>query len=227
MKLVATQKGSTITTGGVYFFNSRILFHLAKEAYGRSKGAPDDLSPGQYDAIAAILLSAATLESFIMEFALLADSGAESFGQFYPMLRKVADVIHEIEESRGSTRLKFILAKLIVGSPFIKGAAPYQEFDFLLRLRDAVAHMKPEWVGLEPPNILRGLQARKLCAEEEPNTRASWLYLGATRATARWSCNVVADIVASFRHDIPLHEGSHFETILNTPVWSAGFERVT
>jgi hypothetical protein len=187
---------------GGYFLNSGILFSVAVSAYDRLKSAPMDKTGGQNDALVAILFSAATLEAFVMELALMAESDSVLFG--HKPLRSVAAVLDETENSRGSIRLKFLLARVVLGGvTYDKGSQPYQDFDTLFAMRDAVIHMKPEKITAEPHKILQRLQAKDLCEDAEPGVTASWLGQISTRAVARWACNVVVDMVESLRACLP------------------------
>ncbi len=188
---------------GGYFMHSGILFSVAKAAYQRTTSAPSDRTGGQNDTLVAILFSAATLESFIMETALTAE-GVGNMGGTPMLIRDMATAIHEAENSRGSARLKYILAKAILpGDSYDKGAQPFQDFDLLFSLRDHIVHMKPEKITEEPHKMIKRLQGLNLCAEEEPNVKSSWLSQVSTPAVARWSCNVVARIVQSVRECFP------------------------
>jgi len=183
---------------GGFFLNSRILFRVAVSAYERLKSAPADKAGGQNDALIAILFSAATLEAFVSELALMARSDAALFG--HKPLQSVATVLDEAETSRGSVRLKFLLAKAVLdGEIYDKGSQPYQDFYTLLAIRDAIIHMKPEEITGAPHKLLQRLRARDLCADAQPSVNASWLSQISTRAVARWACNTVAAMVESLK----------------------------
>ena len=66
---------------GGYFLHTGVLFDVARQAYARTENAPSDTSPDQKDAYVAVLFSAATLESFIMEFALNAHMGGRTLSK--------------------------------------------------------------------------------------------------------------------------------------------------
>jgi hypothetical protein len=191
---------------GGYFLNSGILFDTAVSAYQRLVPAPSDKAGGQNDALVAVLFSAATLEAFVPELALMAQSDSALFGD--KRLQSVAGVLDEAEASRGSVRLKFILAKSILsGETYDKGQEPYQDFDALIALRDAIIHMKPEQITGEPHKLLQRLRAKDLCEDGQPNLTASWLGQISTRAVARWACNTVVEMVESLMACLPPKAG--------------------
>ena len=122
-----------------------------------------------------------------------------------PQMDTFAQAVEETEVSRGSVRLKYILAKAILtGEAYNKGGQPYQDFDLLFSLRDALVHMKPERIPLlredEEPRtdkLIRRLSARAACGSQGPRTKSSWVDRVATHSVARWACNTAADMVAS------------------------------
>lgn len=187
---------------GGYFLNSGILFSVAVSAYERLKSAPADKTGGQNDALIAILFSAATLEAFVMELGLMAESDSALFG--HKPLQSLAPVLNETETSRGSIRLKFLLAKVMLGGEtYDKGAQPYQDFDTLFAMRDTIIHLKPEKIMGEPHKILQRLRAKDLCEDAESGVIASWLAQISTRAVARWACNVVVEMVETLKASLP------------------------
>lgn len=201
----------------MYFLNSGILFSIALSAYERLKSVPPDKTIGQNDALVAILFSAATLEAFVMELALMAKSDSALFG--YKPLQSLAALIDETEASRGSIRLKFLLAKIVLGGEsYDKGSQPYQDFDTLFAMRDAIIHMKPEKITEEPHKILQRLRAKNLCEDPEPGVKASWLSQISTRTVARWACNVVVEMVKSLKACLPAASGKTplFSSFLNS-----------
>ena len=110
-----------------------------------------------------------------MELALMAESDSALFGRHKP-LQLLASILDETEASRGSIRLKFLLTKVVLGSEtYDKGSQPYQDFDILFAVRDAIIHMKPEKITGEPHKILQRLRANDLCEAVKPGVAASWL----------------------------------------------------
>lgn len=185
--------------------NSGVLYNMAKRAYERTKSAPSETAPNQDDTLTALLFSAATLEAFIMELAHNAETGVRLFTPAPSPVSTLARVLDEVESSRGSVRLKYLMAKAILsGESYDKGSKPYQDFELLFTIRDAIVHHKPEKITQEQPHkIVAALAARGLCEREKPHVMSSWLSKITTRAVARWACNVVRDMVASIGEHFP------------------------
>jgi len=188
---------------GGYFMSSGVLYRMATRAYQRTKAAPSHTTRGQDDALTALLFAAATLEAFIAELAHHAEAGTQLSRVLSPAA-SLSGVLDEAESSRGSVRLKYLMAKAILsGRPYEKGHAPYQEFDLLFTIRDAILHHKPEKITQDPHKIVAALAPRGLCEREEPHVKSNWLHQVTTRSVARWACNVVRDMVASLRQHFP------------------------
>ena len=95
-----------------YYIHTKVLFRIAKTSYERTISASTDNTGGQDDALVSILFSAATLESFVSEIAIVSETVA-NFDERLRVFHDVASIINEAEESRSSTILKFILAKAV------------------------------------------------------------------------------------------------------------------
>lgn len=189
--------------GSSYFLSSGVLYLEAKKAYERTKSAPSDIECNQNDALTALLFSAATLEAFIAELAFHAQTSVRLFPTLSPV-QALASALKEVEASRGSVRLKYIVAKAVLsGDTYDKGTQPYQDFDLLIRIRDSIVHLKPERITQEPHKIVSALMAKGLCDRVDPHVKSSWVYQITTRAVARWACNVVRDMVNSLRECFP------------------------
>lgn len=185
------------------------LFEVAKAAYGRTKDAPSDRAAGHVaDALTAIVFSAVALEAFINEagrFAALPPVPGETIPGSVSAFAALAE---EIEESRGPLNLKFLLAKhFFTGQPYDKGVPPYQDFDLLIRLRNALVHPKPEekfefdaerrLLVATPHSLVARLRSKNILAEFEPDIPASLISWLGTRAVARWACNAASEMVRS------------------------------
>lgn len=204
--------------GGGYFGSSSILFGIARAAYERTGVASSERIGGQNDALVAIIFSAATLEAVVMEMALFAEA-ATNLSSTPSFIHDVANAIHEDENSHYSARRKYITAKTILpGESYDKGAQPFQDLDLLFSLRDHIIHLKPEKITQEPHKLVRRLRAMRLCVDEEPHVRSSWLSQVCTRGVARWACNVVARMAASICESLSQGEenvaaGTEFVTL--------------
>lgn len=184
----------------MYCFNSGVLYAIASSACTRSKHAEPESAAGMQDSLVAIAFAAMTLESFIMEFAVMAAHDAKIYGHKEMLL--VHSLLEAIETARGNVQSKFNLAKLALsGSEFVKGALPFQDFDLLIGLRNAIVHLKPEKLSDAAHKLVEKLAARKLIAEHVVGT--SWISQIALPSVAKWACDVVVDMVESVHKSVP------------------------
>ena len=195
-----------------YFLNSNILFCQARAAYLRTKGAASEGAGKQDDALSAILFSAAALEAWIAELGLLTRRTELPTS---PALAALGQAIADIEDSRGSVRLKYHIAMtLLTGKGYDRGAQPYQDFNLLFSLRDALVHMKPEKMA-EPASertrterLVKQLSSVATCVpQEKPGILSSWLSRINTKSVARWACNTAKSVQESVREAARPHLG--------------------
>jgi hypothetical protein len=185
-----------------FVLSAGVLFRTAVTAYQRTATAATDLAPGQSDALVAVLFAAASLEALVMDFAHLARSDFVQASD--PRLGLLAKVLEEAEQSRSSTRLKFILMHAILsGTEFNKGIQLHADLDTLFSLRNSVVHLKPELISDEPHRLVKRLQARSLC--EPPNTMSTVPFISSimTRAVARWACATTLAMAESLKSLVP------------------------
>lgn len=186
-------------------YNSGVLFRIAREAYKRTSHAKSDIYPGQKDALVAIIFAASTLEAFINELADLALMSTNNT-QKEKLIQQFAEALHELENSNESTRLKFILSKLLIsGQAYDKGAMLYQDFDLLFKLRNNIVHFKPIDLTGNPPKFLRAMETRQLLgkfAEDIPKEAVGWISKICTRNTAKWACNVASNMITDLKESI-------------------------
>jgi hypothetical protein len=203
-------------------YSSGHLFFIAKEAYNRTTlGAKSDQDPGKVDAIVAIIFSAISLEAFINELTEIA-SNKNYKDYFSESVQSFAEVLSSVEESRGSTQLKYMLTnQMFTGSVYKKGQQPYQDFLSLFKLRDSLVHLKPQsehkdtlsgiTKNTNKPKVVEGLP-KNLLAKFEDGVSSNWISSISTRAMARWACNTSSQMVNSVLTTIP--EGYFREMVL-------------
>jgi hypothetical protein len=179
------------------FLSAWALHHIAVKSYERTKLAPSDTTPGQDDALVAILFSAASLEAQLMELAHIATATEMSRATDSLRLQALSDILEELEEAKASVQAKYRVARrILLGTGYDKGAHPFQDFQILIRLRNAIVHLKPEHITPEPLEIVKALISRGLC-ESEDGARSSLVHQVGTRAVARWACNTAVDMIHS------------------------------
>lgn len=147
-----------------------ILFDVARDAYERSSLVPPE-NKHDFAALTAIAFSAFSLEAFINEAGLLASLAQTN----PPSVAAFGTMLEEVEESRGSTEIKFMLARFaFTGTPYNAGQRPFQDFSLLMKVRNALVHLKPrlETVGRVQrkidPSIWADFEKLRAELEREP-----------------------------------------------------------
>lgn len=203
------------------YAHSGSIWRTACQARNRAAAAVEENSETwPEDTIVAIVLAAAATEAFINELAesiaIHRDSPYRPSDSISAQTRACADALQEIEESRGSLTLKYLIAsQTLSGSTFEKGTNPYQDFVTLIKLRNDLMHLRPQdsfldpkegmpGLILEPPKYIKALQQRGL-ARTPPHGKGgiSWFNLLQTREMAAWACETAQNIILAVMDFIP------------------------
>lgn len=208
------------------FINCGVIYGVASDAQKRLVAkASSDRAPAGNDALIAIVFSAASLEAFINELG--EQAGQPIRGASQPQaLEAFATLWNEMERVRGSIELKFNMAAFaFTGGVFDKGSQPYQDFAKLMRVRNALVHLRPldEVTGMEititPAKLLSQLPRNVLTT----NPRASWVTRICTLAMATWACNAAVDMAQAVVGMVP---DSYFKRTVVDAAFAPAFQRV-
>lgn len=193
------------------FLHSAHLWLTAREAESRALAAvAGDPASLPSDSTVAILLSAASTEAFINELAECVSQS--SLADLSSELRNFASVLGEVESSRGSLNLKYLLAaQTLSGSAFDKGSNPFQDFATLVTLRNDLMHLKPRdkitsvapGAVVEVPKYVVGLQQRGLARTPPAGDMLSWFNRLQTAEMATWSTETAQAIILAVLAMIP------------------------
>jgi len=200
----------------VLYAHSGHLYLTACEARDRAvASAQKDANAWPSDAIVAIILSATSTEAFInelVEFVVLSKSKGDGVSLSRELLA-FAGVLEEIEDARGSLALKYLMAsQTLGGTPFDKGANPFQDFSTLITLRNDIMHLKPrdilvsltpEAAALDVPKYVVALQQRGLARTPSPGVMISWFNRLQTSEMAVWATQTARAIILAVLALIP------------------------
>lgn len=186
-----------------HVYSSPLLFQVAQTACGLACSGDEEVLEWQRPTLTSLLFSAAALEAFINEFIHLAAMTAGNFADCKPLQMLAA--IHDESDSPGSNvQLKYRLAKVALSdSRYDTGAAPYQDFALLFRIRNALVHLRPEALQSEPHYIVKALSSRKLCVSPPSGDSSGWLQHIQTPKVANWACDSALRMVESITE--PVH----------------------
>ena len=185
-------------------YRSGSLLILAQKAAERSK-------EDRQETINAIILSAISFEAFINEFE---DMLAKYVSEEDPVsLKTLKYFLRDLEKERASIKLKVqtILYVLTKDIPK-KGKLPYQDFNFLIGLRNHLVHRKPEkfiWdfgdtdKEYNHHRFVKYLSARKIIKKPKPGQPPSLSRYIECQEVAYWACNTVKAMINEIVSVVP------------------------
>ncbi len=178
------------------------------------------------DTSVAIVMAAASAEGFINE--LRDHAHPINYGEEFPDLIALNKVLGEIEQSKGTTLLKYLAASFILpGGMLDRGRNPFQDLDLLFKIRNQHMHLPiaaPEGAGdgsRVVPKIALIFQNRGLARRNGVNL--TWMSIIQTAAMAEWACQTAAksmiDILDRIRdhHLLTLEPRAVLESLLEPP----------
>jgi hypothetical protein len=176
----------------IYSTHADDLWALARQVTNGFGHRADFSQPeNEFAALSVVLFAAMTIEAFLNELAFLAEGDSR--------VRALDDALSEVEDSRGSIRLKLVMATVALGKPIDKGSEPYQSFNLLFQVRDALVHLKPKvrnligGEGMQPAKLLGDLRARGLIGD--PRGQDWFLELLASGALCSWALDTARGVV--------------------------------
>jgi hypothetical protein len=179
---------------------------LLKVAFrGRNAARIDAQTPGvlAVDTLTAIVMSCASAEAFINEIVehvrVYQQARDQSLrdGVTSPMVA-LADTLEAIEQDHGSVLLKYQVAALTLGGKaFPKGEAPFQDFAQLVKLRNAILHLRPTWSSESHPGekVVSSLEQRRLTLPNDRDATMSWFNKLESPGVATWACKSAHEIM--------------------------------
>jgi hypothetical protein len=140
-----------------YFFNSAAFFSLARTASENTDDTPSE-------AVVAVVFSAIAVESFLNEVLERLRFDADREVPELKRARMMSEAADLYEKDASVDVKTQILSASLTGAPIDRGAQPYQDFNLLVRVRNALVHYRPEMQSDDgAPVSLRSLR-RSLAA---------------------------------------------------------------
>jgi|CXWL01.1.fsa_nt_gi hypothetical protein len=175
------------------------LFKIATDAYLRSKEVRRD----NHDALIAVVFACATLESYMNQTVMF----AEGWKHNHPKIRAFSSIIGGLVEERGvRPQIVYSTARwVLTGTNYEHGQTPFQDFNLLIRIRNAYMHLKPDYIGdIRNPKssaeskILEELENKKLIVNKHKPMRGAWTMYLYNPAVAKWACNTASAMIQGF-----------------------------
>ena len=195
-------------------FHTVELFYIAIAAVVRARDDFERRHDLTDDALSAILLAAAAGEAFVNELAAnirMHDSAARDWSPISEAVRACASAIEEAEISREGIDAKFKHAARALDAGWRgAGALPFQDFVRLLKLRNAIVHLKPSMHDTTAAIVTELGQRIRLADDKLP-----WLNRVMTPEVAFWAVStsrrVALEILAlTPEHAIPEFDQLHW-----------------
>ncbi len=174
------------------------------------------------DALSAFLFSALAAEAFINELPEAASRDAYGIRDLQLpaalVLEDLAATLNAMEQAHDRIQLKYDAArKILIGSAFDHSAAPFQDFNDLMKLRNDLVHPRhlDQTTALghtEPASpVVRDLQRRGLTRTrgrrpDDPMGGTSWLSEIYCARTAAWAHKAACGVIVELIRALPRHE---------------------
>jgi hypothetical protein len=176
------------------------LLKLARKACERSRDYPPE-------AIAAIILSVIGFEAFLNEMVELA-SGP---GNKPEEVKAFGAILEDLEQQKASIEVKVQVVYYIFKRQRLdKGRLPYQDFDLLIKIRNALVHKKPEkWSmvtdeeSFKPHKLVKRLVDRQVIPPPSQEAPPQLFIPLCSQDVAEWAYNVVIEMIHLLTDIIP------------------------
>lgn len=189
--------------------NSIVLFLIAIRALKSMRLKPKS-AQSDTDAMICTVFAVAAIETFVYELgeeALRAGDKSPDGG----VLHGLGKLVDDMEESRFPLFQKVIwVVRYLTGKPADQGSRVFQDFDVLVRLRNAIIHLKDteetRWYqdssmeNMGTPKVISQLESRGLILRPY---RPSWIVAISTREIAEWSCRTARTLAETLMNILP------------------------
>ncbi len=183
-------------------YHSGHLLVLAKRSWERTRS-------NKSESEIAIILSVVALEAFLNE--LTHSAGICSNDHAPEEIKAFHSLLQEVENNNAQIQLKVQLAYYVLTKKTVdKGSALYQDFNCLIKLRNALVHAKPitvPWAFDDDPEykplpLLKHFIDRKII-DKPPNREVPWRQILVVPEVAAWAYDVAVRVIKWITASIP------------------------
>lgn len=215
MKQATHKQGVKPTGWGRLGGSSNILFSIAVRTLQSIAADSQQSEPG---AMVCAVFAVAAVETFVYELGVGASDWLED-SEYTKLFRGLGALVRDMEESRFQlpTKLTWI-ARYLTGKVTDRGSGTFQEFETLVRLRNAIIHMKysEETLMYEDgsidfdgtPKVAFELESKGLIPRPY---RPSWMGAICNRRIAVWSTETANNMISALLNMLP---ASQFKKIM-------------
>lgn len=168
--------------------NSFNLLSIAIEACKRCQKAAgtDRRKPGGREGHVAIVFAAAFAEAFINEIVDFARSPDHPSPPVNLILVRLVDALEIARTCRARTADKYQIAKkILTASEYDVGKRPFQDFSLLMRARNWIMHMEPQFDVQD--DLAKKFHSRNILSADYPTANPDFMAAIDTPAFAGWS----------------------------------------
>jgi hypothetical protein len=155
-----------------------------------------------------VILSAVFIEAFFNELEHEATTMKSAGGD--ARLEVLGLLLGDLEDSHASIRLKLQLSYFALTNTYpSRGTQPFQDFDLLVRLRDALVHPKTALLDYKAPkkssnaSLLAGLASRRLIDPPADDSPPDWFKEAMVPAVASWACGTAFSVAQAVIDVLP------------------------
>ena len=192
----------------------RLFINRAQQAVQRSEVDPPT-------ALDAILYSAVAVEGFPNDFVKHIERVVGGEKESLPSsLQAIYNILPDLEEARVQLRTKYkIMHYLLAGTTPDPGKQPWQDFEFLLKLRNEMVHPKcGDIENVVPPkypkkshDLIAGLRARNISHFHAQDV-VSWPWTKhlENQKAAAWAVRTACSVIKAICDSVPAYKYSHW-----------------
>ncbi len=188
------------------FLESCHLLHIARQALDR---IPQDSD----QTLVTVVFAAISIEAFFNELQHL--SSPDGLLPEEPeVVARLHGKLNEADELRQSLSDRYLLSYAVLANNDLeKGADLYQQFDCLMKFRNALVHHRSQkFFGItpeqsqegvrvgsleSPPKFIRQLETLRLITMPQGNVMQSWISIVQTQPVGRWALETAASTIES------------------------------
>lgn len=188
-----------------FFFNIGVFFNIAASAYKRSHTTSSE-------SLTTFLFSFIGIESFINILTEVTSWSLLSL-KTPPLIITLGKKLNELDTTGQSLANKYQITRLVLtGELYDKGTLPYQDFDCLIKIRNALIHSRPDRFTMpvkeikpskEYPKFIRHLTSSGIIPEPKKLPLSSWESLITVPEVAYWSYKTASEMIISIIEVFP------------------------
>lgn len=184
----------------------------AKDMIQRAERSAELAETGSHTGVDAIIFSAIAAEAFPNDLFVFASLFRENELAVDERVVAAVQILKQAESDKVQIKLKYqLLHYALTGKPIDTGSNPYQDFSFLIDLRNSLVHHKVDIVDLSGRAFERhiekihgALAVRRLLVRSQKDMPHDWkVAIDESPLAARWAIQTTQNIIRNIIDVIP------------------------